>query len=48
MKSDALDGQAAFEFTADMRFNDTLDQALFDLNVQEGYQLVSPEQEDAN
>jgi outer membrane lipoprotein-sorting protein len=47
VQSDVLNGQAAFEFNADLRFNDMLDDALFDINAQEGYQLMSAEQEDA-
>ncbi len=47
VQSDVLNGQTAFEFNADLRFNGILDETLFDINAQEGYQLVSAEQEDA-
>jgi outer membrane lipoprotein-sorting protein len=47
VQSDAADGQTAFEFHANLRFNDSLDTALFDLSAQQGYRLMSPEQDDA-
>ncbi|GAC28116.1 LolA family protein [Brumicola pallidula] len=47
VQSDAVNGLTAFEFNADLRFNDTLNTALFDLNAQQGYRLMSPEQDEA-
>jgi outer membrane lipoprotein-sorting protein len=47
VQSDVVNGQTAFEFNADLRFNGILDETLFDINAQEGYQLVSGEQQDA-
>ena len=44
--SDSKNKQSSFEFYADLRFNDELNEDLFDLNAQEGYQLMLPEQDD--
>lgn len=44
--SDTVNGETPFEFNADLRFNDTLNEALFNLHVQEGYQLMSADTND--